>query len=701
MLPWSLIKVKTHCNLCAMQCGLKFWVEPANGQVIGVEGDYDFPTTHGLMCIKGSVSYKQVHHPDRLTRPLMRKSLSEPLQPASWEDALSFSAGRIREIQAAHGREAMGVYGGGALTNETAYLLGKWARLVLKTPHIDYNGRFCMSSAAAGQKKAFGVDRGLPFPAGDIALAKCILLVGSNVAECLPPLMSYFHKAKEQGAVIIAVDPRTTDTGRIADGVLRIRPGTDLALAQTLLHVLIRENWIDRRFIAEHTTGFEAVEASVQACTPAWAEAIAGIPAPQIEETARVFASASESMVLTSRGAEQHSKGVDTVLAFINLALATGKVGRPGCGFGTLTGQGNGQGGREHGQKADQLPGYRDISNPAHRRAVAQVWGVDESEIPGPGLSAYELLDAVSRKKIRGLFVMGSNPAVSAPKAGPVRDGLKALEFLAVSDFFLSETAAQAHVVFPVALSAEESGTTTNLEGRGLLREKAVDPPGDARPDWQVLCALAGRLGRPEGFRFQNSEAIFNELRRATRGGAADYSGISYEKIRAARGVHWPCPSDDHPGAPRLFEDRRFWHPDGKARFHALSYRPVAEEPDAEYPYVLTTGRLLEHYLSGNQTHRLEELESRHPEPLAEIHPDLAKDLLVKTGDLVRLTTRRGQVALRARVTPEILPSVVFVPFHWGGARCVNLLTNPALDPVSRMPEFKACAVRIEKEEPS
>ena len=343
MLPGSLEKVNTHCNLCAMQCGLKLWVEPMNGQVIGLESDYDFPTTHGLMCIKGSVSHKQIHHPDRITRPLLRETLAQTFRPVSLEEALSFCAERIRQVQAAHGPAAMAVYGGGALTNETVYLLGKWARLVLKTPNIDYNGRFCMSSAAAAQNKAFGVDRGLPFPVSDINEARCLLVVGANIAECLPPLADNLRRAREQGAVIIVVDPRMTDTGRLADEVLPIRPGTDLALAQALLHVILREGWVDHRFVAEHTCNFEAVQASVRSCTPEWAQGITGIPADRIEEVARLFASTPNSMVLSARGAEQQSKGVDTVLAFINLVLVTGKIGRPGCGFGTLTGQGNGQ----------------------------------------------------------------------------------------------------------------------------------------------------------------------------------------------------------------------------------------------------------------------------------------------------------------------------------------------------------------------
>lgn len=695
--PGNLEKVKTHCNLCAMQCGFKLWVEPENNQVIGLEGDVEFPTTHGLMCVKGSHSYKQINHPDRIKQPLLRNNRDESFRVASWEEALDFCAARIKAVQSEHGNAAMGVYGGGALTNETVYLLGKWARLALKTPNIDYNGRFCMSSAAAAQNKAFGVDRGLPFPVSDIERAQFILLIGANIAECLPPLVDIFKEAKAKGTIVFVVDPRKTDSLRITDRHLSIRPGTDLAFALGLLHVIIRENWVDRDFIVGHTKNFEAMGESVKSCTPEWAAALTGLSLQDIELTARLFSKSSNAMILSARGAEQQSKGVDTVLAFINIVLATGKIGRPGCGFGTLTGQGNGQGGREHGQKADQLPGYRKIDNPIHRQEIAQVWEVDEKEIPGPGLSAYELLDAMAQEKIKGMFVMGSNPVVSAPKVGPLIEGFKKLKFLAVADFFVSETAQMADVIFPVTVWAEESGTMTNLEGRVILREQALQPLGESRPDWKILCGLAEKLGLIKGFRFNTIEDVFEELRRATKGGIADYAGISYEKLRVERGVHWPCPSDDHPGTPRLFEDKKFWHADGRAVFHPVSYRPIAEEPDADYPHLLTTGRVLEQYLSGNQTHRIPELNDRAPEPVAEMNPEIAGKLSLQEGQTAVIKSRRGQIKIKIHISEKIRPDTIFVPFHWGGDRCINLLTNPALDPVSRMPEFKVCAVRIEK----
>jgi assimilatory nitrate reductase catalytic subunit len=679
-----------------MQCGFKLWTEPVTNRVIGLEGDEDFPTTHGLKCIKGSHSHKQIHHPDRLLTPLLREKISDPFRPASWDEALTLAARRLREIQSAHGADAVAAYGSGALTNESVYLLGKWARLALGTANVDYNGRFCMSSAAAAQNRAFGVDRGMPFPVHDIPLAKFILLVGANPADCLPPLAEFFKEAKSRGAVIVVADPRGTDSLRFADRRLALRPGTDLALAQALLHVLLRDGKEDADFIQARTTGFEAVRDSVKDRSPRWAAEVTGLTAEAIELTARQFMAADTALVLTGRGAEQHSKGVDTVTAFINLVLASGKIGRPGCGFGTLTGQGNGQGGREHGQKADQLPGYRKIADPLHRRHMADFWNVDEKDIPGPGLSAYDMMAAMIAGKIRGLFVMGSNPAVSMPRATTAVEALSRLEFLATVDFFPSETVALSHVVFPAVIWAEDSGTTTNLEGRVLLREKAVDPPGEARGDWKILGDMARALGRPEGFQFGTIEDVFEELRRATRGGTADYSGITYDRLRRAKGIPWPCPDEFHPGTPRLFEDARFFHTDGRARFTAVDHRPSAETPDGEYPLFLTTGRLLAHYLTGNQTHRLPDLESLSPEPRAEISSRTAEKIALRDGGRVRLTTRRGSVEVTLRFKEDLRDDTVFLPIHWGGDRCANILTQTALDPISRMPEFKVCAVRAE-----
>jgi assimilatory nitrate reductase catalytic subunit len=402
-------------------------------------------------------------------------------------------------------------------------------------------------------------------------------------------------------------------------------------------------------------------------------------------------------MILTARGVEQQSQGVNNTLAYINIALCLGLVGRPYSGYGCLTGQGNGQGGREHGQKADQLPGYRKIDDPAARQHIAKVWGIAEPELPGPGKSAYEMLDRLGEDDgVRALFVMGSNIVVSAPHATHIQERIKALDTLVVADFFLSETAQLADVVLPTTQWAEEEGTMTNLEGRIVLRQRAFEPPAGLQSDAYLLCELATLLGRGQYFGYNKThltEQIFTELRQASAGGVADYAGITYEKIRS--GVFWPCSSDDHPGTPRMFQER-FFTPTGKANFHAIRHQPPAEMIDSEYPLYLTTGRILTQYQSGTQTRRVEQLRSIMPDPLVEIHPVVAKRHKLVNGDRVTLATRRGTASFIVKVTMDIREDTIFAPFHWGGKQSVNRLTNPALDPTSRMPEFKVCAVRIE-----
>ncbi|MBV8588657.1 MAG: molybdopterin-dependent oxidoreductase, partial [Acetobacteraceae bacterium] len=400
------------------------------------------------------------------------------------------------------------------------------------------------------------------------------------------------------------------------------------------------------------------------------------------------------SFLLHARGIEHHSHGVQNCLGAINLVLASGRIGRPGCGYATITGQGNGQGGREHGQKADQLPGYRKLDNPKHRAEIAAVWGIAPEDLPGPGLSACELLDALGGP-VRGLLVLASNIMVSAPEAAQLGARLGQLDLLVVGDPFLSETARLADVVLPVTQWAEEEGTTTNLEGRVLLRRRVKEPPPGAWTDTKILKALADRLEAGAHFS-ADPTAIFEEFRRATAGGAADYAGISYSRIAAEQGVFWPCPNEDHPGTPRLFQDR-FATEDGRARFHPVEHRGPAEEPDQTYPYFLTTGRVLTHYQSGAQTRRVPELAAAEPEPFVEIHPDTAGVLGIAAGDTVRLTTRRGSAEMKARLTRDIRRDTLFAPFHWGGCGSANRLTHGALDPISRIPEFKVCAVRAEK----
>jgi assimilatory nitrate reductase catalytic subunit len=656
----------------------------------------DFPTNKGGLCQKGWTAAELLSSRERLTSPMLRDCRTDKLRPASWGEALDRIAAEFTRAQKRYGRDAVGVFGGGGLTNEKAYLLGKFARVVLRTSNLDYNGRFCMSSAAAAGLKAFGIDRGLPFPLEDIPHAQVILLVGSNVAETMPPIMQYFDEQRRRGGRLIVADPRVTQTARGSSLHLQLTPGTDAALANGLLHIATAQGLLDAEFIAQRTSGYEEVRRIAASYWPERVERLTGVPVSQLYEAANLIGRAQSAIILTARGPEQQSRSVENVLAFINLALALGKAGKPYCGYGCLTGQGNGQGGREHGQKADQLPGYRRIDDPADRAYIAQIWGVAPEALPGAGRSAYELLDTIGTQGgVRALLVMGSNLVVSAPNAGRVQERLGALDFLAVADFFLSETAKLADVVLPSTQWAEEEGTMTNLEGRVLLRHRAVQPPPGVRSDLEILAGLAELRGYKDGFPSE-PRTVFDELRRASSGGAADYSGITYERIAAESGVFWPCTGERHPGTPRMFLDR-FATPDGRARFHPVEYRPPAEEPDDDYPVYLTTGRVMAHYQSGTQTRRVAALRNAQPEPFVEIHPAIARSLGIAENDTVRLTTRRGMAVMKARLSTAIRMDTVFAPFHWGDAARVNLLTNPALDPVSKMPEFKVCAVRIEK----
>ncbi len=692
--------VPTHCPYCAYQCGMVIATDKLPGSdrlrvPLEITGDSSFPVNNGQLCIKGWTAAALLDHPQRLLEPLLRNAQGR-LVPVSWESAFDRVAEEFARLRERFGPEALAVFGSGALTNEKVYLLGKFARLALRTPNIDYNGRYCMSSAAAAGNRAFGIDRGLPFPVSDIARTDVILLLGSNVADTLPPIMQWLEKQKQAGGRLIVADPRRTPTARVADLHLQLAPGSDLALGNGLFYVAIEENLLDLEYIAERTSGFEAARRVALTYHPARVERLTGVAEVDLRRTARWLASAPAAMILSGRGTEQQSKGVDGVLAFINLMLALGKVGKSASGYGTLTGQGNGQGGREHGQKADQLPGYRLIEVEAHREAIARVWGVDPATLPRKGKSAYELLNSLGPAGgIRGLLVMGSNVAVASPHAGNIEARLRSLDFLVVCDAFLNETASLAHVVLPVKQWAEEEGTLTNFEGRVIRRRPAVEAPAAVRGDVDILRELARRLGCPELFEFTGPRELFDEFRRATAGGIADYAGITYERIDREGGVFWPCPSEDHPGTPRLFTER-FHHPDGRARFHPVEHRSAGEEPDGEYPYYLTTGRYKEHYNSGAQTRRVGSLSDAQPLPRVQIHPRLARRLGIAPGGLIQVESRRAKVVFEVEITAAIRPDTLFAPFHWGGRQAVNLLTNPALDPTSRMPEFKVAAVRVQ-----
>jgi assimilatory nitrate reductase catalytic subunit len=704
--------VKTHCCFCGQQCGIQLKVH--GNEVIGFEPWEDFPFNHGMLCPKGVRRYLQSSHRDRLTHAYIRDPASpEGFRALAYDEAIARVASEIKRIQSQHGNSAFAVLGGASLTTEKTYLLGKFARVCLKTPYIDYNGRLCMVSAGAGNKKAFGIDRAAN-PWSDILDAELIWISGANVAECAPITTDYVWQARERGARVIMVDPRITPMARTCDLFLPIKPGRDVALFNGILHLMIEKGWIDRAFIDRHTSGFQELAEHVKEWTPRRTAEVTGIAEAAICKAAEWWGTAKTSFLMHARGIEHHSHGVQNVLGAINIVLASGRIGRPGCGYATITGQGNGQGGREHGQKCDLLPGARDIENPEHRAHVAKVWGISPDEMPHAGVDCYEVFRKVESGEIRGLLSISFNPVVSLPDSEFIRRMLSKLEFYVNIDFFLSETARHADVVLPGSQHEEDEGVVCSAEGRVIKINKAVEPPGDAKQDWKIVQNIARALGRERGFTFCNPGEIFAELREASVGGVADYSGITYEKIEKAKGIFWPCPARgpqgeavDHPGTPRLFEPGSwnvvakgagpFYFPDGKARFQVSRYTLPTEDVDTEYPLMLTTGRVVSHFLSGCQTRRIGPLEDQYPEPRLELHPHLAKQLGIADGDWVTAESRRGAITIRAMVVGTIRPDTVFVPYHWAGAKSINRVTIAAQDPISKIPEYKVCAVRLHK----
>ncbi|MDP5275041.1 molybdopterin oxidoreductase family protein [Chengkuizengella axinellae] len=687
---------QSHCCYCSMQCSLQLVPSDKHESGLVVKPSPDFPVATGRLCQKGLNSLDHVVHPSRIKEPLVRvdQDRNNKWSNTSWNTAFDQISDKIKELQTTYGKDAVSVFGGGSLTNEVSYLLGKFTRVALQSKYIDYNGRYCMSSAAAAGNKAFGVDRGLTLPLSELENAKYIILAGTNIAECQPTMMPYLMAAKKKGAVIVTIDPRNTKTSKLADIHVRLQPGFDAMFVNSLLNVIVNEKLYDEKFIKDRTNGFSELVETVQPFTPDYVEEMTGILAPKIRTIARGFAKAKTGIVFTARGLEQQVNGVENTLNYINLCLTTGKIGKPGSGFGAVTGQANGQGGREHGQKADQLPGYRMLENESARAHVSKVWGISPDELPKSGVSAFELFEKINAGDIKAMIVLGSNPIVSSPNNAVVEQAFKKLELLVVVDLFETETAEYADWLLPGSSFLEAEGTLTNLEGRVFHRGKVLDTPNENLLDYEIICELAERLGRGQYFQYESIEDVFNELAKASAGGKADYSGITYKRLKEEKGLFWPCPDPEHPGTPKMFT-KEFYHEDGKAKIFAIKPEKPAEPIDSEYPYILTTGRLGNHYLSGAQTRRTENLNKKSPIPVAEIHPWLAKKVGLIPNQKMKITSRRGSLEFHVKITEGIQPKTIFVPFHWGKELAINQLTNDALAPISRMPEFKICAVKV------
>jgi assimilatory nitrate reductase catalytic subunit len=505
---------------------------------------------------------------------------------------------------------------------------------------------------------------------------------------------------------------------RTCDLYLPVKPGRDAALFAGVLQIMIERDWLDHTFIAQHTVGFEQVAEYCRGWTLERTAAVTGVPQRALMQAAEWWGTAKTSFLFHARGIEHHSNGVQNALGTINLVLASGRIGRPKSGYGTIVGQANGQGGREHGQKCDQLPGWRDIGNPEHRRYIAGVWGIDEQDLPGPGVDAYELFRKIDRGEIKALLSICFNPKVSLPDNSFVARCLDKLDFYTAIDFFLNDTAWHADIVLPGSLQEEDEGTVTQVEGRIIKINKAVECPGEAREDWRIIQDIAKALGRPRGFTFEHPREIFDELRIASKGGVADYSGVTYEKVTQQLGVFWPCysedpktgaPTEDHPGTPRLFEPGSynpvakgagpFYFPDGRARFNVADYRPPVDDADEEFPIYLTTGRVVSQFLSGTQTRRIGPLVRQYAEPRIEMHPRLAAKLGIADGEWATAETRRGTITLRAQVVTTIRPDTIFIPYHWAGRKSANQLTVAAQDPISKIPQYKVCGCRVRRAE--
>jgi assimilatory nitrate reductase catalytic subunit len=586
------------------------------------------------------------------------------------------------------GPEATAVIGGGSLTNEKAYLVGKLARLAFGTPHVDLNGRMCMSAAGAANVAAFGLDRAMT-PLADLDDAHAVVVVGANLSSTYPvEIPRRINALRQRGGRVVVVDPRAGRWVAHGDLHLALRPGTDAVVANGILRELSRMGVVEEGFVRDRTTGLGEALAGAEPWTPDEVERVADVPAEHLREAARVIA-ADRVMYLHARGAEQQVTGSDNVLAWINVALLRGHVGRRGCGIDMLTGQRNGQGGREHGQRCDQLPGARSITDPTDRAAVAEHWGVDPSDLPGRGRTYVELFDDAHDGTVRAMLLLNSNPMVSAPDLGRTAQALRRLDHFVVVDLFLSETAAFADVVLPGSAFAEEEGTITTLEGRVIRCDQAVAPAA-GRADIDVFRNLANRLGAGRHFSFVRGREVFEELRTVTAGAPADYSGITWERLRQDGGVFWPCPSEDHPGTPHLYEER-FAHPDGRARFHRVD--PAPPVLDERRPFVLTTGRVLHHYLSGNQTRRIEAQLAKVPIPVAEVHPRAAQDLGLVEHEPMSISSAVGEATVMWSPNPNLRPDTIFLPYHWPVAN--RLTAADQLDPRCKIPNLKVTPVSV------
>ena len=724
----------TLCPYCGVGCGLEV-LSSTPGEAIDsekisykVRGDRAHSSSKGQVCVKGATVAEALDK-DRLQYPHWRSSLEEPFQRITWEEAFEIIANRLRTVRGTWGSRGMAVYGSGQLQTEDYYVIQKFLKGCLGTNNFDSNSRLCMSSAVSGYFYSLGSD-GPPCCYEDLDLTDCAFLVGTNTAECHPIVFNRFrknHKANLRTKLIV-VDPRQTETAAVADFHLAIRPGTDIDLFNGLAHLLLQWDRIDRSFIDQHTDGFDAMQDLLVHYPPERVSQTCGISTTLLEAVAHCWAESDRVLSLWSMGINQSSEGTAKVRTLINLHLLTGQICKPGAGPFSLTGQPNAMGGRESGGLAHILPGYRQVKNPVHRQELEAFWQLPPGHIaPQPGLNAKEIITALEMGTLPLLWIVATNPAVSLPDLKRSQAALRRSPFTIYQDaYFPTETADYAHLLLPAAQWGEKTGTMTNSERVVTLCPAFRSPPGEAKADWEIFAEVARRSGFADQFAFQTSAAVYQEFVQITRGRVCDMSGLSHDRLRREGAIQWPCPAESpdpkkfehpsdspdfpkakehqdpitHPNTKRLYGDRHFPSPNGRAQFAAYHSRGLAEPPDPDYPFVLTNGRLYGHWHTQTRTGRIEKTRKMYPQPFVEMHPKDAERLGIQDNQWVTLRSRRGSAQFPVRITTAISPQVLFVPMHWGALWAedseANALTHPEACPISGQPELKACAVRVD-----
>ena len=689
------------CPYCGVGCRLRF--EGAARQVLKVRGVEDAPANLGRLCAKGAQLGPTIDTADRLLQPQLRLDRRDAFRATDWTTALRYTAEIFGYILRKFGPEAVAFYGSGQLDTETSYVVGKLFKGTLGSNNTDSNSRLCMAAAVAGYRTSLGSD-GPPGCYDDIELADVILIIGSNMADAHPVVFDRIQASRKArpNQRIIVVDPHRTATARAADVHLPIAPGNDIALLNALGRILVDDERIDRRFVSEHTNHFEEYRQFLRDQDLTELIELTGLTAGQVQQLAETIGRADRFLSFYCMGMSQSTVGMWKNNSLINLHLLTGQIGKPGAGPFSLTGQPNAMGGREAGLLCQQLPGYRYIENPDHRTELEQFWGRRPGTIaPRPGLSAIEMFRALERGQLKAIWIAGTNPAVSLPDLHQVRRALARAQLVVVQDaYHPTETTRLADVLLPAAQWGEKEWTSSNSERTVSHSQQLFPAPGQALPDWEILARFARTLGH-EGFDWSTAGEVWDEFIQTTAGRPCDMVGMTSTRLRAARHLQWPCPTEEHPGSKRRYLDGVFATPDGRAIFQPRDHRSPRELPDHEFPFVLTTGRLYAHWHTLTRTAKAPKLVRTEPAPFIEVNPADAAKLDIGAGDLVQVSSRRGTVQLPARLTDNVPPGVVFAPFHWGDlhgeGNAANYLTIAAIGRVAKQPELKYCAVNLER----